>query len=97
MNTALSYLSFLSTTEDLQDASVAGDSALASPRSSSIQASESTKDHIIDKVIEKILAVSIPVSPSSKRKSSGASQPASADPDFSLAIMASNIRKLNSR
>lgn len=49
---------------------------------------ETTRDHVVDKIIEKFLFVSLPL-PASTTKGD--------DPELSLASMATNLRKLNAR
>lgn len=56
--------------------------------------STTTKDHIVDKVIEKILAASLPEISSNKDESPKKSKQQS---ELSLSVLASSIRKLNSR
>lgn len=56
--------------------------------------SATTKDHIVDKVIEKILAASLPEISPNKDQSPKKSKQQS---DLSLSVLASSIRKLNSR
>lgn len=81
---------------------MAGPSYLQSIGTESTGHKDTLKDHIVDKLIENVLSVSLPSSTAVQSNdvlNNTIEKPAipSDEPDFSLSILASNLRKLNAR
>jgi hypothetical protein len=81
---------------------MAGSNYLQSVGAKSTGHKDTTKDHIVDKLIESVLSVSLPSSTTARSNGvsnniTQKSKNLSDEPDFSLSILAFNLRKLNAR